>query len=762
MSGYIIPPRSSAQDYRKAVLTQDELLRIAIENDANIANARRAVKFGEVVQLTPTQTATPDELLLDMGKQESDARTNIMRLGFRDRESASIVANLTRTPDLLRALNINFPAIEADIRKRFNVKLLTPTFFLEYLKEYNDTLNDGRGLSVNSSASVRRQLNGMVNTLTELKQIIPSPSSIERIIFALQAGNLTNNEMLNRLDALLKYTSQFGKNIQTNETNIQSGNISESSISSSYESIQKGLNDLSTLPSKEFIDNTATEVEDAVMGIEGKSNGEIIGDPTFKSAMDKVLTIINSIPPNLKVTPAPPALTREPSERPSRPDRPAPERPEFAPPIPKNTNEESAVRDVTAPKINLRDLLEQRSKIIQEKPKTEEQLATQPKFQPYQSDFTRQILEQRKKVLENAPMTEEGLQVNIPQKPAPSPYSEFAKLIQAKRKEMYGEELASEVPSTIVSSRIKEPVPRKKPQSDFAKAIEARRREMYADDVPTEVGAYKEDKGRKLFSETTEQLGSEPRVINRTNYDTFSIKEIKDFISKNPKIRDNLEFEFEPLDYRRLTFNDSDFNKGLVNIDETNFSDLLPAMRRGQGIRKSKKVNPSVKPLKKIIIGKGINAVETPTYREFGKFVIHEPYLEHNDMLVIKYRSLGAVPKFKGKIPVSDIFREFMLNLLDTGKVNQVLYKQLEQKEKKLFEDVSTQAGIFTGFGLPRTILNEEAEELKRFELLRGEIMSGNNNPKVYNELRKLVIKFMNDGRIKRRDATNLLIELSV
>lgn len=757
---YIFPPRSSAQDYRKAVLTQDELLRIAIANDANIANARRAVKMGEVVQLTPTQTATPDELLLDMGKQESDARTNIMRLGFRDREASSIVANLTRNPDLLRALNINFPSIEADIKKRFNVKLLTPTFFLEYLKEYNDTLNDGRGLSVNSSASVRRQLNGMVNTLTELKQIIPSPSSIERIIFALQAGNLTNNEMLNRLDALLKYTSQFGKNIQTNETNIQSGNISESSISSSYESIQKGLNDLSSLPSKEFIDNTATEVEDAVMGIEGKSNGEIMGDPAFKSAMDKVLTIINSIPPTLKPINAPPALTRETSVRTPRPSRPAPERPEFAPPIPKNINEESAVRDITAPKINLRDLLEQRSKIIQEKPKTEEQLATQPKFQPYQSDFTRQILEQRKKVLENAPMTEEGLQVNIPQKPAPSPYSEFAKLIQARRKEMYGEELATEVPSTQVSSKIKEPAKKQPAKSDFAKAIEARRREMYADeDTQTDIGVSR-GVDRGLLSQT-EDLGNQPRVINRTNYDTFTIKEIKDFIEKNPKIRDNLEFEFEPLDYRRLTFGESNFDKGLVNIDETNFSDLLPAMRRGQGVRKSKK--QSAKPLKKIIIGKGINAVPTPTYREFGKFVIHDPHLEHNDLLVIRYKnSIGVVPKFRGKIPVSDIFREFMLNLLDTGKVNQVLYKQLEQKEKKLFEDVSTQAGLFTGFGLPRTILNEEAEELKRFEILRGEIMGGNNNPKVYNELRRLVVKFINDGRIKRRDGTNLLMELSI
>ena len=117
---YIIPPRQKAQDYRKGAITQDEMLRIAVANDANIAAARKAVKMGEVTQLTPIQSATPDELLGDIAKQESDARMNLSKLGFRDQEVSTIIADLLNEQDVLRALNINFPAIEADVKRRFN------------------------------------------------------------------------------------------------------------------------------------------------------------------------------------------------------------------------------------------------------------------------------------------------------------------------------------------------------------------------------------------------------------------------------------------------------------------------------------------------------------------------------------------------------------------------------------------------------------------------------------------------------------------
>ena len=127
----------------------------------------------------------------------------------------------------------------------------------------------------------------------------------------------------------------------------------------------------------------------------------------------------------------------------------------------------------------------------------------------------------------------------------------------------------------------------------------------------------------------------------------------------------------------------------------------------------------------------------------------------------VKYKSLGQIPKFK-PMPVSDIFRDFIVDLLDNGKPNARVYTQIPTDERKFFEEMSIGAGVWNGLGLKRTTTSNDEEENKRFELLKGEYMAGNNNPKVMSDLRRLIVKMMNDGRIRKNQGVDLLMELSI
>jgi hypothetical protein len=82
--------------------------------------------------------------------------------------------------------------------------------------------------------------------------------------------------------------------------------------------------------------------------------------------------------------------------------------------------------------------------------------------------------------------------------------------------------------------------------------------------------------------------------------------------------------------------------------------------------------------------------------------------------------------------------------------------------ERKLFEKVATGAGIFHSLKLKKTITDTDRDENDRFNLLKGEYLAGNNSQKVLQELRRLVIKFMNDGRIHKTQGMNFLMELSI
>jgi hypothetical protein len=196
-------------------------------------------------------------------------------------------------------------------------------------------------------------------------------------------------------------------------------------------------------------------------------------------------------------------------------------------------------------------------------------------------------------------------------------------------------------------------------------------------------------------------------------------------------------------------------NKQIPKLDEA--PELLQEVKTlvGQGLRR--KISPNIK----LKVGRGLAVKETPSYREYGKYAIHIPQLEQQDILNVKYKSLGQIPKFK-PIPVSDIFRDFVLDLIENGKPNARVYTQICPNERKFFEEMSIGAGIWNSLGLKRTTTSTDEEENKRFELLKGEYVAGNNSPKVISELRKLVVKMMSDGRIRKNQGVELLMELSL
>jgi hypothetical protein len=163
----------------------------------------------------------------------------------------------------------------------------------------------------------------------------------------------------------------------------------------------------------------------------------------------------------------------------------------------------------------------------------------------------------------------------------------------------------------------------------------------------------------------------------------------------------------------------------------------------------------------RIKVGKGIEVVEEPKYRSFGKYVIHIPQL-HNNKLNLKYpKSLGTIPSIK-PTPISEEYRDFIIDVLDNGKMSEKELKRLVESEQKHFEKIVNGAGLVETFKLKKTISKDEKEEADRFNLLRGEYLAGNNAPTLLKELRSFILKFMDDGRIKRKDGMGLLAELAV
>jgi hypothetical protein len=582
-----MPPRLRASDYAKGKISQDEIIALQIANDANIAKARKALKMGEIQQPTPAQVASPDELIADVASQEASARSNLERLGFRPQEAAQIVTNIRIDPTLdFASLNANFPAIEADIRKRFNVKLLTPTFFLDYFRKYSQELEGTTGMKVFDTG-----VNGLVNTIGELRSILPTREQFIRLIQRTEQirrqtrqGTLLD-PIMNRLNALE----------QSIPSEVDYNRIEQLNVVERERIIDEIVRATQDLPSRD-------QVENAIRG-----NTEAIQN------------IANSIPDGLG----------------RRLD-----------------NIMKEVKDVG---------------VIQD-----------------------EILRRQEQSANRGSTS------------------------SSKKSEWDGQVILD--------------------LDDFSNL---------------------NLRGKREFLKS--------RVDIEGIFDTAGTQLSKGDIDK--LFTDNLFILFEVWlpTYSSKPSGSASTAETASTATGTTQSGVAGVFREGQP-KKGKGIIPKIQSsasLRRMKVGKGLAVKETPSYREYGKYAIHIPQLEQQDILNVKYKSLGQIPKFK-PIPVSDIFRDFILDLLENGKPNARVYTQIAPEERKFFEEMSIGAGVWNGLGLKRTTTSTDEEENKRFEILRGEYMAGNNNPKVISELRRLVVKMMNDGRIRKNQGVQLLMELSI
>jgi hypothetical protein len=173
----------------------------------------------------------------------------------------------------------------------------------------------------------------------------------------------------------------------------------------------------------------------------------------------------------------------------------------------------------------------------------------------------------------------------------------------------------------------------------------------------------------------------------------------------------------------------------------------------GRGLKKRRGV---------VIRGRGLGQPQPQErYNRFGKYVIHTPSLQKG-VFNIKYPSLANIAGLPST-HMSQAFRDFVLSVLQTGRLNMKAYRELTESERQLFNKAARRAGLEDILGIDDDAFqHEEARRqlLQRFEVLRGEVMAGNDAPAIKKELKKLVTAMITEGLITQTQGLGLLVEL--
>jgi len=612
--GLLIRNLRKPTDYAKATMTQDQLLKIAVANDANIAKARQEVRLGVPPPVPPANLKTAEENALDLGKQESDAVRNVLDLGFTYDESARIVASLSA--DEMFKLNRSYPSIKADFATNYDVKLITPTFFVDYLQKFFEELDASKGVSSGYGLGyIRDKFDELIDTSNELRAVIPTKDQIRGLQDVMEQS-FTDlpaiivepiMERLEILNALLPDGAVYQKldDIQREDQAL------------AYRLNQELQNALQGLPSREQVERVLMDLADSRV-----SNGD---------ALQRIELIVNDM----------------------------------------DTAQTQQLQQIIG-------LINQQTAEIREGKYVEGDVIAVANVDVDGELIPFGILSLDRKTIVMITSTGEKVKMNA------GSLNDFNRMKQAE---------------TGVNPKL-----------------------TYS----------------KLRSDIL--TNSDPALVSAVNADQFA----------------TAEHSFEKL---------SDIT-GMTGMTSKEDRSIESGMKKGaepridgKGLVKSKKI-PKVK-IPKVKVGVGIANKKEPPYRQLGKYVIHWKQLNDNDMLNVKYKSLGRIPQFK-PIPVSDVFKEYLIDVMNGGKHNQRHYENIPVEERKIWEKIVNGAGLAEHLKIKKTISDDDNDDMERFEMLKGQYLAGNNNPSVIRELRRFVVKFLSDGRLKRNQALDLLLELSV
>lgn len=566
-------------DYTKAVMTQDELLRIAIANDLNVAKARQSMMRGEVQELTPQQSRTPAELQADTELQERTALNNLLEL-FQYREAGQIINSLSS--DDIFTLNQLFPQIKQDIQRRYNVKLISPSFFVDYLRKFREEIEASKGLSTNLS-SITNKFNTLTDNISDLRATLPTNYQLRKLRGDID--NLSKNlpavltapviERVERLQASIPSAEDFRK-------------LSADTEKSQSETINLLQRITESMPTQIQIQKILDDIEK--------------GDITQAQGFQEIEIALSGI----------------------------------------SEAQLDALEDMK------RELAERQAQGSQRDIAVEAEIPIGVRGVP--------TLALAKRIVSGAPSRQIGLYI------------------------IFGDGRSEEINTLGLKS------------------------------------LYRSNDGFRDWALS---------IFNR-----------------------------EPTITMLKTYIGSRTSEFIPSSSVSEMTDVETATKSGFGLRATK---PKAKPDK---IGKGVEYVSEPHYRQLGKYAVNMRQLKDRDILNVKFHSLGRVPQFK-PTPISDVFKDYLLELLENGKSNARIYDQVPTEERLLFEKIATGAGISHAIKLKKTITDEDKADNDRFNILKGEYLAGNNSVALLKELRKLVVKFIDQGKILKQDGLNLLIELS-
>jgi hypothetical protein len=169
-----------------------------------------------------------------------------------------------------------------------------------------------------------------------------------------------------------------------------------------------------------------------------------------------------------------------------------------------------------------------------------------------------------------------------------------------------------------------------------------------------------------------------------------------------------------------------------------------------------KNTKPSEEEPKKVKKPKQKKEESLAERKVYGKFYIDLKHYKNN-ILSLKYcKTENVVPSFKSIIMSAQV-KAVVKEMLDLSYIDKTKYEKLTAEDKRLIDRLSGYMKI------NHDIKKESDDDVqKQFQILVGEATAGNDSPLIKAQLKKYILQAVNENRMSRMQAYQLMMELNL
>ena len=179
----------------------------------------------------------------------------------------------------------------------------------------------------------------------------------------------------------------------------------------------------------------------------------------------------------------------------------------------------------------------------------------------------------------------------------------------------------------------------------------------------------------------------------------------------------------------------------------------------GIGIRRRGRPKGSglVKPIsERIDQTKGVK--QGHTHVPFGKYIINKNKLD-DDIISLKHERGYGVKGYPSAKITKNLSRVFK-TIIGGGVPRFEELSSLTDDEKKYLHEVSKKAGIMDKISIPTPSKDQQEQDVHSFEVMKGELLAGNDSPELVKKFKLLVLKLSKNGSLPRRESAEIMEDL--